>query len=93
MKIKKVEKLDDCLNSHSIKEVYFDSPIKKEHVKKMSALGKLEFYESFPRPFFRIISRDYQVKGIAGDLSIRVTLNHKQGIGPLLEDITRLLHQ
>lgn len=54
----------------------FDQPWVPRDILRLAALGKLDYYTRFPRPFFRLCgARGLQMKGIEGQTSCRVVVS------------------
>ena len=73
MRIIKAEKIEDCFDGSRIFLYSFEDCWNEVEINKLQKLGKLEYFRDFPRPFFRLITKDgMQVKGVEGDVSCRV---------------------
>src|SRR6202007_3095366 len=65
MKITGIERLEDCFDGSSVYSYQFDQPWTRETILQLSALGELDYFADFPRPFFRIrAAGGLQVKGV-----------------------------
>lgn len=70
MKITSAVNQEDCFEGGSSVRYWFDEAWTCAQVKRLAALGRLDHFPSFPRPFFRLIGRSgIQVKGVEGDAS------------------------
>ncbi len=73
MKIINSKKVEGCLESSSILDVYFDRPIEKDFAKYIGQLGKFMMNETLGKPFFRIIVRSkYTIKGSIENKKCRI---------------------
>lgn len=78
MKIKKIEKINDCIGSEVIFRYYFDININEYHIKKLSELGNLNYYKDFIKPFYIINTFDgTTIKGILYDNMFEVVFLKK----------------
>lgn len=76
MKVIEVEKLDDCFDGSRVSCYHFDEPWSRSSVQQLAALGTLEYFADFPRPFFRLRGPGgLQVKGVEGARHCRVLLH------------------
>jgi hypothetical protein len=65
--------MEDCLKGALTLLYSFDKPWTKIDILKLSSLGKVDYFEDFPRPYFRFISSDdVQMKGVEGENTCRV---------------------
>jgi len=82
MKITRCEKVEDCFNGSSIYRYWFDEAWNSFHLERLRALGKLDHYPDFPKPFFRLrVDNGMEVKGIEGEancLLILLAKNHDE---------------
>ncbi|MCK5222255.1 MAG: hypothetical protein KAR14_11795 [Candidatus Aminicenantes bacterium] len=73
MELVNIKKLEDCFDSSSIYEYFFDEEVSEKLMKGLAGDGRLKYFPDFERPFFKIISTDsIQIKGIIGDKSFEV---------------------
>ncbi len=73
MRLIEVNIMEDCLKGTLTLIYLFDLPWHKEAILKLSHLGRLDYFEDFPRPFFRLSSfENVQMKGINGENTCRV---------------------
>lgn len=73
MKIRKVERIDDCVGSDVIYRYFFDILITEYHLQKLSKLGYLDYYRDFSKPFF--IIKTYNgiiIKGVLNENMLEV---------------------
>lgn len=74
MIISKIKKLEDCLDGSFIYSYEFSKAIDESIMRAMSEEERLQFFPQFPKPFFKIFTRDgLQIKGILGEHDIEVT--------------------
>lgn len=75
MRITGIERLEDCFDGSSVYSYQFDQPWTRETILQLSALGELDYFADFPRPFFRIrAAGGLQLKGVEGLDHCRVVL-------------------
>ncbi len=73
MNILNSKKVEGCLESSSILDIYFDQPIEKDFAKYIGKLGKYVIAETVGKPYFRIIVRSkYTIKGSIGNKKCRI---------------------
>ena len=74
MRIIAEEKIENCFEHEFVFKYVFDAKWTKETIKAMEALGKLRYYESFPKPMFHLTFLDSTiVKGVQDTDECRVT--------------------
>lgn len=91
--IDKRKSLETCTESGwDAFDLMLDEPLTDAFIKKMSAIGGSFIYLSMlKKPFFKVESDYYVVKGIRGDMHFRVAV-HKDYPGEV-ERITQLLNR
>jgi len=68
MTIVRVEKVEDCFDGSSVYRYWLDRTWTREDILGLQALGELEYFADFPRPFFRLHCPDgMQAKGVEGE--------------------------
>ncbi len=68
MRIVQVKKVEDCFDGSSVYRYWFDTPWTRDAIMGLKALGDLEYFADFPRPFFRVCGhRGLHVKGVEGE--------------------------
>jgi hypothetical protein len=73
VKITTAQKVEDCFDGSAVFVYRFDLPWTSGRVQALRALGELEYFPDFPRPFFRVRTpTGLQVKGVCGESSCRV---------------------
>jgi hypothetical protein len=72
-------KVEDCFDGSRIYEYRLTQRTLDEAlIKSLAAIGTLEYFPKFPRPFFRVRSRDgLQLKGVQGERTFQVILPGK----------------
>jgi hypothetical protein len=66
-------KLEDCFDGSSVYCYNFTTPWTKDEIQRLASLGVLEYFEQFPKPFFRVRTvAGGEIKGIQGGLDCRV---------------------
>ncbi|NPV02079.1 MAG: hypothetical protein HPY53_11935 [Brevinematales bacterium] len=82
MKIVKTESIEDCFKETLFIDAETDRPITRDFIRFLGTKGELQYYEDFPRPFFKLtVPSRYSLKGIEGSHSIRVLLNDENSKG------------
>ncbi|MBF0362829.1 MAG: hypothetical protein HQK49_17555 [Oligoflexia bacterium] len=72
---------EDCLDSTIIKEFAFDQSINREYINYLGKLGSMQYFPEFPKPFFSIIvDREFKIKGIEGEKTIRIIFDNKNDL-------------
>lgn len=73
MQILDVVKLEDCLDGSTICRYRFESAWRRESILDLQQLGELQYFPTFPRPYFRLRSPQGLVaQGVEGESSCRV---------------------
>ena len=70
-------------------DLYLSSPTDKEWVLSLRNLGSLTFLPQLRKPFFKVESHHYIIKGILGEDYIRVAIHGREHFPPIT-DITDL---
>ena len=79
MRITSVEKLEDCFDGTSAYFYYFDQPWTRPAILQLAALGTLDYFADFPRPFYRLRGPGgLQLKGVEGLQHCRVIVPRHQ---------------
>jgi hypothetical protein len=61
-------KIEDCVGGGMIFKYKISEKIDEKFIFKLKEIGQLEYYGHFPRPFFRVSTKDgTQLKGIEGE--------------------------
>lgn len=69
-----IRELEDCLDGTIVREFVLDGPIDRDMMRRLADGAGLAFYESFPRPYFRIDLTGAVIQGVIGCESFRATL-------------------
>jgi hypothetical protein len=77
MKIVEIKDMEDCFDGSFIKEILLDGPVTREIILFFGNAGELQYFPTFPRPFYRLDGRYFVLQGIEGSRTIRITLNRK----------------
>lgn len=73
MQIIETTVMEDCLKGTLTLLYQFDVAWTKDDIIKLCSLGQLDYFDDFPRPFFRFKSpEDVQIKGVEGDFTCRI---------------------
>lgn len=79
MMILEARKVEDCFDGSRVYVYRVDEPWRRETIAQLGALGELDYYPEFPRPFFRLRGRHgMQVKGVEGNDTCRVVLPRRE---------------
>ncbi|MDH3347272.1 MAG: hypothetical protein OEM02_04115 [Desulfobulbaceae bacterium] len=92
MKIAKIKHVEDCFDGSFIKEIAFEQVITKELILYLGSDGKLQYFETFARPFFKFVKQGkYECKGVEGNQAIRIILknNPEQSLAEFIEFIDK----
>lgn len=52
-----------------------DSPMERKHIQSLRPLGSLTYMTSLKRPFYKVESAHYVIKGLEADDSMRVAVH------------------
>ena len=75
MKIISRLKVEDCFDGSAVFNYEMSEPWTAENVRCLALLGELEYFADFPRPLFRLRTRDgLFLNGVAGAVTCRVVL-------------------
>ena len=86
MKVIAIHPLANCFDGSFQKELVLDGPVDSKFIQYLGALGELQYFPSFPRPFFRVDDRRrFSLQGIEGNSSIKATLCRDELERSLLE--------
>lgn len=87
-----VRLLETCLDRTIIKQVELASGIDEATMRRVADGATLQYFPSFPRPYFRIArERTWVVQGIVGDPLLRVTFSPLAPVGAESELLDRLV--
>lgn len=71
-----IRELEDCFDGSFMKEVEIDEPLSEKIMHRMAQDANLDYYQNFPRPYFRIEKNGvFVVQGIIGNRIFRATLS------------------
>jgi len=75
VRIDEVTKLEDCFDGSAVFRYRFDRPWSSEAIQELRALGALDYFPAFPRPFFRLrTAGGLQARGVQGECCCQVIL-------------------
>ncbi len=75
MNIVACRKIEDCLDGSAVFEYEVSEPWTADNVRRLAVLGDLDYFADFPRPLFRLRTREgLFVNGLAGATICRVIL-------------------
>ena len=75
MKVCGAKTIEECLDGVVIKELTVDAPLDPAFITQLGNAGKLEYFRTFTRPFFRLTARDFLMKGVEGNQHFQVVFN------------------
>ena len=79
MNIKCSRKLEDCFDGSLVILYSFETVWTRESIMSLKAMGEIDYYPDFPRPFFRLQCKNgLQVKGVEGDDQCRAVFPREQ---------------
>lgn len=80
MKVTEIVKVENCIESRNVWDLYFDTDINKNFIDYWAERGKLIYDDSFEKPFFKIMVRaQYTIKGVEHTNTFRVILPMDDG--------------
>lgn len=69
-----------CLKSAPVREYDLSEPVDEQLMRNLAEGGRLQYFPSFPRPFFRIERPlAFTAQGIVGSPTLRVTFSPSAG--------------
>jgi hypothetical protein len=74
MKVSAINRIEDCFDGSYIREIVLDEVITEETVRCFRAIGTLDYYPDFARPFFKVTGAGFSMKGVVGNSTIRLTI-------------------
>ncbi len=75
MKIIKIKKVDGCLESSNVHDIFLNMQVSKIFLDSIAQNGKLIIYDEMEKPFFKLIVKGkYTLKGSIGNKVIRIVL-------------------
>lgn len=73
MKIVDVKRIEDCFDGSRVQRYFFDAPWDSAAIRRLAALGRLEYFADFPRPLFRVtLPGGAEIKGVEGESDCQV---------------------
>ena len=79
MVIQSTEKIESCVSGTQIYLCTFFTTWTREEIARLGEWGDLEYYRDFPRPFFRLRSRNgVFIKGVQGENVCQVVFPHEE---------------
>jgi len=65
--------IEDCFDGSIIKEFLLDKPMTEPFIRHLGTLGVFQYFPSFARPFFTVISENqFKIKGVEGNDNLRI---------------------
>jgi len=73
MRIADVKRVEDCFDGSRVMRYFFDAPWTAAAIRRLAPLGRLEYFDDFPRPLFCVTLADgAEIKGVEGDSDCQV---------------------
>ena len=73
MKMINREIIDNCFEGEFVIKYIFDSTWTRDKIKALDMMGRLKYYESFPKPMFQLTCSDgIIIKGVQGTNECRI---------------------
>jgi len=88
MKIIDSKRIEDCFDGSRVMRYFFDAPWTHEAILRLASLGKLDYFDDFPRPLFRVTTPDGgEIKGVEGESDCQVVypVANREGIQARIE--------
>ena len=74
-----MKKVEDCFDGSRVYRYWLDDVWTETAILRLRALGDLDYFPNFPKPFFRLVGRDgVQVKGVGGENSCRAVFPREE---------------
>lgn len=83
------QKIEDCFDGSAVISYEVSEPWTAQSIRSLASLGELHYYSDFPRPLFRLRSREgLFISGVEGSVTCRVVLpkTRREGIRLQLEE-------
>lgn len=78
MKILAAQRIEDCFDGSRVYRYQFDQRWSAQSIHCLGQLGELQYFPDFPRPYFRLRTRQgAHVSGLGDDDACRVVYPHK----------------
>jgi hypothetical protein len=91
--LKAVRRVEDCLDGTRVVEIEIDAPLDEVIMHCLAEGESLDYYPTFPRPYFRIQRRDVCVfQGVIGKTTFRATWSRSRS-QDIEEIVTSLLER
>jgi hypothetical protein len=91
VKVIAIHPLANCFDGSFQKELVLDGPVDSAFIHYLGVFGDLQYFPSFPRPFFRVDDRRrFSLQGIEGNSSIKVTLCRDE-LEQSLRELTQII--
>jgi len=75
MRVTRIKKIKNCSQSNNQIDLFFDGKINRDFLLYLSSEGKLEIFENFEKPFFRLHYKNkYLLKGALDNQKARIFL-------------------
>lgn len=73
MRILRVERVEDCFDRSLSATLVADGPWTRDAILRVGSLGRLDYFEDFPRPFYRVrAAAGWQLKGVEGECTCQL---------------------
>lgn len=83
MRVIEIKHIEDCVDGSNIREYVLDEKITKGLVDRLSLLAEnVQYFGCLDQPFFKIETpRQFTIKGLVDNLTLRVTLRGCDKVG------------
>lgn len=81
MNVIDIQHIEDCFNGSFIKEFRLSEAISEAFIRYMGGSGKLQYFPTFARPFFKLeLAGGQSLKGVQGNDTMRALLWKQEDI-------------
>jgi len=88
------KRVEDCFDHSAIYEYRLETPTTETSIRALGQeLGRLQYFPDFPRPFYRILAEDLQIRGVQGERDFQAVfpLSNRPKRKGALEEILKKL--
>ncbi len=80
MKVLSFQHVEDCIDGSSRFHCSLDRELTRDDILRLRALGDLDYFPDFPRPYFRVRTTDgSQIRGVEGNSHCSAVLAAREG--------------
>jgi hypothetical protein len=77
MELLEIQDVEDCFDGSYIRNFIFAAEISESMVIKLGEGRKLNLLKDFPKPFYQIIDKKFQIKGAIGNKYFQIIIYSK----------------